>query len=247
MRSFKMLVVLTIISSFLFFLFSCDGEPQLKKLWIRNLVYSVPEDVIDYDDYSYEVYIESIEVEGVASPLKIKRVVDLVDELNFDDPYNIIGTVNGATVTVHTGGIATLTTPFPSQVSIPEKLEGVVHYLESGTLEKGWGTFSGETQTLNLYFDISDPASPWFFAITSPTTNVEFDLGFPHATTTVEIPDFLIAPQLEATPIEWKGVRITDEFGFLALTLPDPKGLGYYTVRVTFDSTEVQKIVGETW
>ncbi|MCD6254201.1 MAG: hypothetical protein J7J80_07360 [Thermotogae bacterium] len=246
MRGFKMLIILAIVSPLLF-LSSCYEGSRVTNLWVRNLLYSVPEGVIDYyNDYSYRVYVKSIEVEGVASPLLIEKVVDLAEELNLERSFEIIGAVDGATVAVHTGGIATLTTPYPSQVSIPEKLEGVVHHLESGMLEEGWGTSSGGRQMLNLYFDIADPASPWFFAITSPTTNVEFDLGFPHATTTVEVPEFSIA-QLEATPMEWKGIRVTDEFGFLSLTLPDPKGLGYYTVRVTFDSTEVQKIVGETW
>lgn len=229
-----------------FFLSSCDGEPRVASLRIRNLLYSVPEDVIDcYSDYSYRVYVKSIEVEGVASPLLIEKVVDLAKELNLERPFEIIGVVDGATVTVHTGGVATLTTPYPSQVSIPKKLEGVVHHLESGVLEEGWGTSLGEIQTLNLYFDIADPASPGLFAITSPTTNVEFDLGSPHATVTVEIPAFSIA-QLEATPVEWKGIRVTDEFGSLSLILPDPQGFGCYTVRVTSDSTEVQKIVGGT-
>jgi|GEM_PF-2325983 len=246
MRGFKTSIILAIVLTLLF-LSSCDGGYRATNLWVRNLLYSVPQDAIDYyNEYSYKVYVKSVEVEGVASPLVIEKVVDLTKELNLERSFEIIGAIDGATVAVHTGGIATLTTPYPSQVSIPEKLEGVVHHLESGMLEEGWGPSSGGKQMLNLYFDIADPTSPWFFAVTSPTTNVEFDLGFPHATTTVEVPEFSIA-RIEATSVGWKGVRVTDEFGFLSLTLPDPQGLGNYTVRVTFDSTEVQKIVGETW
>ncbi|HCZ06463.1 MAG: hypothetical protein PWP37_1015 [Thermotogota bacterium] len=232
--------------SFMLFLTSCNGGTgtSAKTLRVHNLLYSVSTETSEYyENYNYEMYIDSIEVDGLASPLIIGKIVDLNTEFDLDVSFDITGNIEGSTLVINTGGLATFTTSFPTQVEIPEKLEGVVHHLESGMLKKGWSTYQSDEVTLNLYFDISNQELPSFFAITSPTTTVELDLGLSNAnaTVTVEIPSFLIHSSVSASPVSWKGVRVADVFGTIRLNLPQPQDFGSYTIRFTYFEGSTEK------
>lgn len=242
--TWKLLVLAAIL--FILFLTSCNGGTgtSAKTLRVHNLLYSVSTETSEYyENYSYEMYIDSIEVDGLASPLIIGKIVDMNTEFDLDVPFDFTGNIEGSTLVINTGGLATFTTYFPTQVEIPEKLEGVVHYLESGMLKKGWSIYQSDEIKLNLYFDISNQESPSFFAITSPTTTVELDLGLSNAnaTVTVEIPSFLIYNSANASPVSWKGVRVADTFGTIRLNLPQPQGFGSYTIRLTYFEGSTEK------